>query len=238
MNPQHHGACLRLPARYSRALGAACLLQFALLCFTKIHQNALCEVMWLSHVSLLIAGVALLLRRPGLLAIALINILGVHTVWLLDAAGLALTGRAPLGITAWLADADLLSWASTTHHLFLAPMLIVLVYRTRPWHWSLPLGSVGVFAILTVASRSFLPVANNINWAFGLLKALDHPAILTVNSLPGPLFLPALNIFTLVTMFLPAALLVRVWGHPMYSQPVQLPTPHRELVVCADRAAA
>jgi len=125
--------------RVGRWIGAVLLVHFAAVCAVKVAKGRPEEILWMSHVGLLLAGLGLVGRSALLVCTALLCILLLHALWVFDCVSWWIGGSFPLGITGYLEEADTWVWLGTAHHFYLAPLLVVLVLvrRSMPRH-SLP----------------------------------------------------------------------------------------------------
>lgn len=200
---------LRLSRRTRRRVGALLLAHFALVSLIKISTGVACEILWMSHVGLLLAGLGLVLDKPLLVATALLDVLVLHGLWLVDCFGWAFTGDFPLGITTYLRTADTLGWIATAHHFYLVPLLLLFV---RPPAVRTPealLSAIAVYLLLTVVSRAVLPPARNVNFAFGVSFGPEVPLVTWGNRQTGAIYLPLLNAFVALVMLAPPFILLR-----------------------------
>ncbi len=198
----------------ARYVGWFLLAHFALVCGVKIAAGRAGDIAWMSHVGLLMAALGLLGRSSLLIAAALINVLALHGLWLADCLTWLATGRFPLGITNYLPHADAWTWLSTLHHFYLAPLLLVVTYRTGERRPEALLLAIAVYLALTLFSHAALPVAANINYAFRVPVAHGVWLVDWGNQQPGAIYLPGLNLFVALVMFTPAYLLMRNWRPP------------------------
>lgn len=186
-----------------RSLGLILLADFAIVGAIKISFGVAGEILWLSHMGLLIAGIGLLSRSPFLTCTSLISIFAVHSLWLVDCLVWLVTGDFVLGVTDYLEDADLGTWVATAHHFYLIPLLVVVVLCGRQCpKGSLP-GAAAVYLTLSLISRGFLEPGDNVNFAFRVATGLNWPLLRWVNELPGPLYLLTVNAFVSAVFFLP-----------------------------------
>jgi len=200
--------CMR---RY-RWFGVLLLLNFALVAAVKIKFDIAADLLWMSHVALLLAGVGLVCGRMLLVTATLVSVFLLHAIWLADCIAWLLTGHFPIGVTRYLAGADGLTWVATAHHFYLMPLLIVIIAKCHTWpKEALPV-AICLFLYLTVVSRVVSPRDLNVNYAFGTLTAVDHPVVNWVNRLPGSLYLLTLNVVVTALMFVPVHLLGRWWA--------------------------
>ncbi|HRX84404.1 MAG TPA: hypothetical protein P5572_05230 [Phycisphaerae bacterium] len=200
---------LRLRKSTRRTIGGLMLAHFGLVCVVKIAAGIAGEILWMSHIGLLMAAAGLLLDRPLLVATALIDVLVLHGLWLADCLGWALGGDFPLGITTYLRTAGWTTWAATAHHFYLVPLLLVLV---RPRAVRTPdalLAATAVYLGLTVISRACVSPALNVNFAFGVNFGPQVPLLAWGNRQPGSVYLPLLNAFVAFVMFTPAFIVLR-----------------------------
>lgn len=207
---------------HGRWIGAALLVHFGVVCAVKISSGRGEEILWMSHVGLFLAGLGLASCSVPMVTIALTGVLVLHGLWLLDCLCWWMLGVFPLGATNYLVEADAWDWVATAHHFYLAPLLVVMVRRHRRWPDETLLGATAAYLILTVISRAVTTPAANVNYAFGVLTALDHPLVDLANRLPGPLYLLGLNAFVCALVFGPTALVGQRWARRIqHSEPTQ-----------------
>lgn len=147
------------------ALGAAMIVHFVLLVALKLSRGIEGELLWLSHVGLLLAGVGVLARSPLLVGAVFVLTTAVHALWCFDAAVGVCTGSFPLGLTAYVTTADWMVLTLTMHHVYLSPVCAWWIRRNAgdirgAWWLALVL-----LVLLTGLSRAFIPAAMNINMA-------------------------------------------------------------------------
>jgi hypothetical protein len=193
------------------------ILHFVTICAIKFAQGLPGEILWVSHIALLIGGIGLLLSCPLLVAAALLNVLILHGLWLVDCGTWLATGSFPLGITTHLRDADMASWIATAHHFYLVPLLLCVARRRWVRSREALLTAVAVFLFLTALSRAFTDPALNVNFVFGARVGFPVPFFQWGNLQHASLYMVGLNAFVLVFMLMPAYLAARA-----------LPVTHRE----------
>ncbi len=138
------------------------------------QRQALHELFWLSHISTLIGGIGALTRRPLVISVALVSLFEHHLFWLMDTVWWLISGKFPLGITAYLRDASIGDWIKSANHFFSVPFLLVLamiqarVHKTA-WIWSMML-----YAALAAVSAVWLPRSANVNCALGPCEGMDR----------------------------------------------------------------
>lgn len=179
-----------LASRLSRCvLGIAMLAHFVLLAALKVHIERPGEILWISHVALLLGGIGLVLARPRLVSSALISVAVLHALWLVDALCGVCLGTFPLGLTRYLLDCDLRSLAATSHHLYLAPILAAYMLRDgRPCRHAW-LAASAVMTVVTVLSRFALPPELNVNFAHAVMPRSTDSAFVWMNQQSSPVFL-------------------------------------------------
>lgn len=190
--------------------GTLLVVHFLIVVIVKLSQSVGEEVLWTSHVALLIAGIGLVRRDRLLVGTAFAVVLPLHAVWLGDAAGLWLSGRSPLGITHYLATADGPTWLATAHHFYLTPLLWCLTARWDLWDPRAPFAAAGIMLQLTVVARALLPAGRNINYSYQVLPAADLGLLESINGLPVPAYLLILNLGTAALIVAGYALARRV----------------------------
>jgi hypothetical protein len=204
--------------RHGRWIGAALLVHFVVVCAVKISSGRGEEILWMSHVGLLMAGLGLVSRSVLMATTALTCVLVLHGLWLLDCLCWWTFGVFPLGATNYLVHADAWDWVATAHHFYLAPLLVVIVLRHRQWPDETLLGATAAYLFLSAISRAVTTPAANINYAFGVLTALDHPLVDLANRLPGSLYMLGLNAFVCALVFGPPALVGQRWARRIRSR--------------------
>lgn len=195
--------------RWSRILGSTLAAQFILMVSIKIATGLVQEVAWMSHVALVVAAIGLICSNSILIATAFVGIGVLHCLWLADCFCWIATGEFPLGITNYLRDADGWVWLSTLHHFYLLPVLIWAIRGVNRWPQEAFLAAVAAYLVLTTFSHAMLDRALNVNYAFGVLTAIDHPLVHLANRLPGATYLLGLVSFVTVFMFMPADMVGR-----------------------------
>lgn len=208
-----------------RIAGCVFACQWVFTCILKFAEGTPHELLWLSHVALLLSAVGGLLNRGLVIQTALVAVLGPHAVWLGDFFSSRVLGASPLAVTAYLTDAPWWVWVGTAHHFYLAPTLVWLVtrqdrlYRTALWMASI------LLLYLTVLSRAFLPVSSNVNYAFGLFSPAEPGLFDSLNRLPESAYLLVLNAGVTLMLFTPAAGLIALLSKPgKHKHPTRVPS--------------
>jgi hypothetical protein len=190
-------------------LGVLLLVQFVLVCVGKLGPGKGEQLFWMSHAGLLLAAVGLLTGWQLLVSTALTCVMVPHVAWLADAAILAMRGRSPAGIAAYLQNADAWTWLATVHHFYLVPLLLIVLARDHLRPWASLLAATVIFTGLALISRAVLSPAHNVNYAFRMFAAADHPLVAAVNGLPGWAYMLVLIGGGMVFMLLPGAAVLR-----------------------------
>lgn len=191
-----------------RLIGVALLLHFATIVAIKVSTGQEPELLWISHVALLMAGVGLVVGSWMLWTAALTSVFLVHVLWLFDLSCWIVLGWFPLQACHYLAEGGIATWIATLHHFYLIPVLLILFLRQRQYSLEAPLIASAVFVYLTIVCRAFLPPGSNINFAYEMTSATRNPVTLWLNSLPDAMYLPGLNAVASGLFVLPAALLL------------------------------
>ncbi len=192
-------------------LGAVFLLHFVAVCLVKLTVYSGEEIWWLSHISLALAGLGLVLRSTLLPAAALTTVLVMHSIWLVDCAAGLSTGAFPIGVTSYVQGADAWVWLGTAHHFYLLPLLLLLQIRRPAYpNYSLLL-SAAVYALLTAISRLWLPAEANVNYAFVVEVLRTAPHVAWANGLPPVFYLLVVNVFISVGFFFPTSVFLQRW---------------------------
>ncbi len=184
-------------------LGWLCLGHFALQALIKLGQEQPEQILWISHVGLLVAGLGLVLRSRLLIATALIQLFMLHTLWLIDVAVWQSFGIFPLGAVVYLNGADTWTWIGTSYHFYCVPALAIIVWRWRIHERAALLVAVTLSLALIVLSRAIVPPEANVNWAFGIETDKPIHALTLLNDLPGNLYMLALAAFATFLLFIP-----------------------------------
>lgn len=205
-----------LGGRFGRWIGAGLLVHFAVvLCVIVFARGAPEEVLWVSHVSLLLAGAGLVSQSTLAVTTALTMVGVLHGLWMIDSLPGLLVGRFPVGATRYLLTANLWTWIATSHHFYLAPLLAVIVYHHRAYpRATLPL-AILLFLALTTFGRAFLAPATNVNYAYHIAASPEHALVARLNSLDPISYLLTLNAVVAVAMFAPVALLMRHYARSL-----------------------
>jgi hypothetical protein len=196
----------------ARMLGGLLLIHFVIVCAIKTARGVPDEILWMSHIGLLLAGIGFVFHNATLLAAATIAIFVLHALWLGDCVAWLTTGHFPLGITTYLRDADAWVWLATAHHFYLIGLLPWCVTGRALGRPEALLLAVALYLSLTVASRAFTDPGLNVNFAFGARIGRPVPFFDWANRQPGALYLPGLNAFVAVAMFWPVNLVARMLG--------------------------
>ncbi|MCP4249758.1 MAG: hypothetical protein GY778_22170 [bacterium] len=210
---------LPIGGRHGRAIGLFLLADFAVVCGIKIALGISGEILWMSHMALLLAGLGLAFRSTLAVTTALTAALVLHGIWLFDWACWQISGGFPLGVTNYLADATPWVWIATAHHFYLTPLLVLFIIRHRQYPREALLAAIALFLALTSISRGWLSPTDNINFAFGLSVDLDHPFVHWANRVPGPVYMLGLNLFVALVMLGPTALLLARLTRPPSPSP-------------------
>ncbi len=220
------------------AIGLVMLAHVAFLAALKTSREIEGEMLWVSHASLALGGVALLLGSVRLVRIAFASVFVLHAIWLVDCvAGLA-TGSFPFGLTEYVASADWQTLAGTSHHVYLVPLLWVFLRRApaqpRVTTASVVLCALVFVGLLTLAGRWLVPMRLNVNLAHALMPESTASAFIWFNALPAPAYLVVHLAFVLTGALIPGALIApRNGTAPMRTtsthstRPARARTPHR-----------
>ncbi len=188
-------------------IGGFLLLNFLIVVLVKFQLGRTQELLWLSHVALVMAGIGFMFGRNLFVYTAATSIFLPHLIWLSDFTCWLLWGSNPLGITTYLNNANIWIWFGTLHHFYLLPVLTVLILRNGRYPLiALPV-AIATYLYLTLFSRMFSHSAFNINYAFNFLPGLDAPLLNWFNQLPVHIYIIALNLTVDSFAFLPAAVL-------------------------------
>jgi len=200
-------------------VGALLLAQFAVTAIIKFNKGLGDDVLWMSHMSLVIAGAGLIMRRPWLVAAALTGILFTHSLWLFDLTAWLLGFGFPLRISHYMEGASLSTWVSTGHHLYVLPFLLWIVLRRGRYPWGALPAIMLIFVALTAMSYWFTDPARNVNRVHGIEPDFGFPPFIWANELredaPNGLrgnavYLLALNALSAAILFIPMAALLHI----------------------------
>ncbi len=206
MGPALQLSALPRPARSDLLLGLFLLAHVAFLILLKQARGLEGEMLWVSHVSLALAGLAFLIRSDRLAATVFILTAGLHATWLVDAiCGLAF-GYFPLGLTRYLLTSDWLTLLGTSHHLYLTPLVAWwLRGRTVPIRAALVAASI-LLLVLASLARVLVPPTLNVNLCQAVLPRAEWWGMVWFNHLPAPGYLAIHWAFTTAVFFVPGAL--------------------------------
>ncbi|MBI4448999.1 hypothetical protein HY641_03165 [Candidatus Woesearchaeota archaeon] len=110
------------------------LISFFLLGVWAMYtNNAIIHVLWLCNHTALVMGIALLLRRPGVLAGEVSLFLIPQILWSVDFLSVMLTGHSPLGTVVYMFDPmyPISMYILGLSHLILAPLTIVILFGSE-----------------------------------------------------------------------------------------------------------
>lgn len=189
-------------------MGCAMLAHLGFLCWLKMERGIEGELLWVSHVSLALTGVGLVIGSGLCLSTALVCVGVLHGLWLIDLLVLGLAGWSPFGATGYLVEADALTWLGTGHHFYLLPLLLVLAVRGRCFRACSVLTATLVFGVLVVLSRAVLPPEMNINGAHALFPGREGTLIRLINGLPGVWYVVVLVVGVGSLVFWPWAMVL------------------------------
>lgn len=196
--------------RWRPIVGAALLFHFTATCIIKFDKGLGDDILWMSHMALLFAGLGLVLQRPWLVAAALTGILFTHALWLFDLLAWVCGFGFPLNITHYMESAPLSTWISTGHHLYLLPLLLWIVLRDGRYPAMALPATLMIFALLTLVSWWFTDPARNVNRVHGIVPDFGFPPFLWANQREGFAFLLVLNALCAVILFIPMAALLHI----------------------------
>lgn len=204
----------------ARPIGAALFFFYAALASTKAASGEPQALLWLCHTCLLLSALALLTDRPALARAAFLCVALPTLVWWLDAGFLLATGRLLVGAidppqTPW-------QWVTTSHHLYLAPLLLV-VLRDEPPTGAEPALACLVIALLIGAAFLATPRDMNINWSTAVLPGVDLPAVHAWNALPPITRLPLTALAGCALIVAPGAVALRAIAAPGADHPTGSP---------------
>ena len=199
------------PARRRREalLGSLLVCNYLIICAAKWRLGVPQELLWISHVCLPLTGLALLFDSGLLFTSTLILIFVPHVLWLTDFTAWAISGNSPLGITGYLSRAGWLMCISTAHHLYVLPLMLTLFLRKPAVDPAALPTAAALFTTLALLSRLFLPPRDNVNYAFAVLPAMQHPLIQRINDLPAAVYFPGMLLFTIFILLAPTAWVLR-----------------------------
>ncbi len=189
------------------------ILNFFIVVVAKYQLGRVQELLWLSHVALIMAGIGLVSGKRLLVSTALTCIFLPHLLWLFDFLWFLLFGVNPIGITDYLKNSNIWIWVGTLHHLYLLPLLAALVlYHGRfPRHTFLV--SISIYCYLTLLSRLLLHPVFNVNYAFRFFPGFNAPLLDWLNQLPVSLYLITINLLVITFFLLPTSAFLKVACH-------------------------
>lgn len=128
-------------------------------CKPKVFRSSvLYEYCWLCNVTLSLGAASLALQRPAIAAACCVTVGIDQLLWYVDLAGYLISGKFPIGVTAYLFWENT-SWSTRitcTHHFWTIPLF---VYATRCIPAvALPLSAV-IMVINVISSRYMIPAA-------------------------------------------------------------------------------
>ncbi|MBK9384893.1 MAG: hypothetical protein IPN34_08770 [Planctomycetes bacterium] len=153
-------------ALYRPRLGAVLALYYLYVAGVWLASDRPEEGLWLSHLSLLLAGFGYATGFATLLGGTLVGIFLFHALWCVDAVVWLATGVFPVGITYYLESATAAQWLATIHHFFLFPLLAATLLRARAFRRAAWPMACLLFALAVSLARVLTPAAANVNGAF------------------------------------------------------------------------
>jgi MSHA pilin protein MshA len=186
-------------------LGMVLFAHFVLLCLLKMSRGIEGEILWISHAGLVLAGTGFILRSPLLVSTAFTIVAGPHLIWIFDAVVGLITGRFPLGATRYLVGADLVTVLSTTHHVYLTPLLVLWLHKQRESSRECFWLAGGIVLTLVALSRFALPPELNVNFAHAVLPDSPSTAFAWFNAESTEMFLGVHLVFTFAIFLAPAS---------------------------------
>ena len=199
---------MKIQTRTGLILGLTFLALFVAVAAIRVTQGRGHEIFWFSHVSLLLTSIGFFWRAPLILTSAVCGIFVFHLIWSIDAIWWLLTGTFPIGVTYYLASADIADWFATLHHFYLYVFLSIWLTRTGTVH---PRGyalTTAVFALLATLSFTFLPETANVNCACAPCPGLEATPLGLTANLGGPGHLLAMILLSAILNFFPVNFLL------------------------------
>jgi|TARA_Y100000310_G_scaffold345729_1_gene468930 hypothetical protein len=187
-------------------LGLFLLLHWTLLVIDRFYYTIPFNLLWISHLSLLIAAIGFLLRNNFILSGSLISVLIVHSVWIIDFISVILTGSSLTGYTSYLINLNLYRKILTSHHIYLSPLLLWALWKQKKISKNAWVLAAFIFAISSLIIFIFLPLnGNNINCMQHLCDVVKiiFPFTIFLDNLNPIIYLITLNILIdLIVFFL------------------------------------
>lgn len=160
-------------ALFRPRLGLCLIFGYIFVVATWIVSKRPEEGLWLSHLSLMLAGIGFRLASPIVLGGTLVGIFVFHSIWSFDALTWLLTGNFPMGVTRYLEASTPLQWIATLHHFFVFPLLAITLLRARAFSMAAWPAACIAFALAVIFARVFTPEAANVNGAFAPPPGLE-----------------------------------------------------------------
>lgn len=174
-----------------RLIGRVLLLHWILLAVQRISSGNGANLLWMSHLGLLVAALGFLSGNDLLITAALLMVLIGHAAWLVDFALMLARGSA-WGISSYFFELSALGKLLTIHHLYLLPLMFALVRKIHPHGWLI---ASAAFAVATLAVFVLLP-GENVNCAARPCGSLVETIPLLAHLPRGGLYLVLLNAAT------------------------------------------
>jgi len=205
-----------------RNTGALLAAYYAGVVAFKTSQAETDSLLWLCHACLALGALALLLRMERLVRATAVCLIVPTLIWWLDAASLLIGGRLLVG--AINPPTSAAEWLATSHHFFLAPLLLVVLPRIAPDRGETRLASV-IVSLLIAGAFFAAPRHLNINWAHSVLPGVDLPAVHAWNAM-APIFrIPLTIVGALALIVVPGSVVLGALDRLKREAPLRTPRP-------------
>jgi len=188
-----------------RIVGIILLLYSLTLIFIRFNEGNPSTLLWVTHLGLFLATIGFLLRNNFLLSTSLVAVIFYHILWALDFVISFVFGGNFLQMTGYLHSVSPLNFLFTLHHLWLSPLLLIVLYRDRKFHDFAWVGATGIMIIAGILT--FLLTKQNINCIHEICSPFTQTPLA---SAPLPLYLLFLLILNTALYYLINSLL-REW---------------------------
>lgn len=177
-------------------IGLFLIFHYILLIIDRYQHDMLYNLVWISHLTLLLAAIAFLTRNNLLLSGALVSVMVVHGIWIFDFIYMVVTGLSPIDYTAYVLELPTYRKILTVHHIYLIPLLLFTLLKQkrvdlRGWYVAALL-----FAFATLSSVLFVDPSYNLNCAHTTCPALliAFPSLSFLSQLSQITYLVMINL--------------------------------------------
>lgn len=227
----------RDPDGLRRWFGVVCLAHAAAVLLFRGAEGRASECLWLCHVAEWAIAVGLLFRLPWVASAAVASILVIQSLWIVDACGWLLQGRAPLRMI-YLENADLLDWFVVAPHFYAAPLSAYILARCRMARRGSWVFAAAGFLVLGAATRAWTDPELGVNAVFRPVGGMEQSVFADLYFLGVAPYLGGLFVAVALVAFWPGAVLLQLLQRAMHRDAAPSQRADSEPSASPDRALA